>query len=95
MFDRSADTAWLQERGDPNEPLLVYFMWEGEENDAMWIHQMKKSWSSIYDLALKEGSISNNTPVYCDTTLNVIATPENDLPGPSGRTVCAEDEIRP
>lgn len=76
MFDGSVDTAWPHKAGAPNGPLLVYFVWEGEENDATWIHQLKKALSNIYDVALEEGCILNNPPVYCNTTLDVITTPE-------------------
>ncbi|KAH9980424.1 hypothetical protein BJV74DRAFT_887836 [Russula compacta] len=77
MFHNSVDTAWPHKSGEPNGPLLVYFVWEGEENDAIWIHQMKKALSHIYDVAREEECVTSDAPVYCNTALHGDATPED------------------
>jgi hypothetical protein len=76
MFDRSVTSAWPHERGKPNGPLVVYFMWEGEENDKIWIRQMKEALGNIHQIALDEGCTTSNAPVYCNTTLEDVTTPE-------------------
>jgi hypothetical protein len=76
MFDKSVDSAWPHKRGAPNGPLLVYFMWEGKENDDAWINQMKTALVHIHRIALQEGCTTRNTPVYCNTTLKDVTTPK-------------------
>ena len=74
MFDQSAETAWPHKRGEPNGPLLVYFMWEGVENDEVWIDQMKTALDHIHRIALTEGCTTRDAPVYCNTTLEDVTT---------------------
>ncbi|KAI9441861.1 hypothetical protein H4582DRAFT_1849534 [Lactarius indigo] len=76
MFDQSIPSAWPHKRGEPNGPLLVYFMWEGKENDGKWIDQMKTTLDRIRRIALQEGCTTPSAPVYCNTTLEDVTTPE-------------------
>ena len=76
MFDQSVDSAWPHRRGEPNGPLVVYFMWEGSKNDGVWVDQMKEALACVRQVALEEGCTTNNVPVYCNTTLDVITTPK-------------------
>lgn len=71
MFKGSADSAWPHNDGEPNGPLLVYFMWEGKENDKAWIDQMKTALHHIHEIALQEKCTTNHAPVYCNTTLKL------------------------
>ncbi|KAJ7911782.1 hypothetical protein B0H13DRAFT_1875515 [Mycena leptocephala] len=64
MFDNSVDSAWPHKRGAPNGPLLVYFMWEGKENDVVWIGQMKTALDHIHRIALQEECTTPNALVY-------------------------------
>jgi hypothetical protein len=68
MFDNSSPGAWPHEKGQPNGPLLVYFLWEGEENDAFWISQMNRALSAIEAKAYGVG-VAPSTPIYTNTTL--------------------------
>jgi hypothetical protein len=76
MFDRSPDSAWPHKRGEPNGPLVVYFMWEDKKNDDVWIDQMKEALGRIQQIALEEGCTTRDTPVYCNTTLEAATTPQ-------------------
>jgi hypothetical protein len=76
MFDTSVDSAWPHRRGIPNGPLLVYFMWEGRENDKPWIDQMKTALHHIHQVALRENCTTPDAPVYCNTTLEEVTTPQ-------------------
>ncbi|KAJ7580371.1 hypothetical protein C8J56DRAFT_961446 [Mycena floridula] len=76
MFDNSVNSAWPHKKGAPNGPLLVYFMWEDEENDDVWISQMKTALDHIYRIALLEKCTTHNAPVYCNTTLADVTTPQ-------------------
>ncbi|KAJ6526907.1 hypothetical protein DFH09DRAFT_935774, partial [Mycena vulgaris] len=74
MFDKSVDSAWPHKKDTPNGPLLVYFMWEGRENDEVWINQMKTALNHIHSIAILEGCTTKNAPVYCNTTLEDVTT---------------------
>ncbi|KAH9042971.1 hypothetical protein EDB83DRAFT_2227926, partial [Lactarius deliciosus] len=76
MFDQSVPSAWPHKRGEPNGPLIVYFMWEGRDNDRVWIDQMKTALDHIHGIALQEGCTTPDAPVYCNTTLEDVTTPE-------------------
>ncbi|KAI9450622.1 hypothetical protein BJY52DRAFT_172619 [Lactarius psammicola] len=76
MFDKSVDSAWPHKRGEPNGPLVVYFMWEGTENDKVWINQMKVALDHIGRIALREECTTPSAPVYCNTTLEDVTTPQ-------------------
>lgn len=76
MFNTSVDSAWPHWRGAPNGPLLVYFMWEGRENDKPWIDQMKTALHHIHQVALRENCTTPDAPVYCNTTLEEVTTPQ-------------------
>jgi len=65
----SNDSAWPQQSGSCNGPLLVYFGWGGAYNDKIWIDQMKRALDHIRDVALKEGCTTSDAPVYYNTTL--------------------------
>lgn len=76
MFNTSVDSAWPHRGGAPNGPLLVYFMWEGRENDKPWIDQMKTALHHIHQVALRENCTTPDAPVYCNTTLEEVTTPQ-------------------
>ncbi|KAF8483612.1 hypothetical protein DFH94DRAFT_318194 [Russula ochroleuca] len=76
MFDTSVDSAWPHREGAPNGPLLVYFMWEGRENDKPWVNQMKAALHHIHQIALREECTTPDAPVYCNTTLEEVTTPQ-------------------
>ena len=76
MFQRSTDSAWPHKDNEPNGPLLVYFMWEGMENDEVWIDQMKTALSRIHDIAIQENCTTNLAPVYCNTALKDVTSLE-------------------
>ena len=69
IFKDSPPAAWPHKRGRANGPLLVYFLWEGEENDRVWIEQMKKALKNIRRVALEEQCTTQDAPVYLNTTL--------------------------
>ncbi len=69
MVKENADSAWPHMAG-PNGPLLVYFMWEGSENDAVWIKQMKTALDHIRQIAIEEKCTTQDAPVYCNTALD-------------------------
>ena len=76
MFAKSTDSAWPHRSGEPNGPLIVYFMWEGKENDDIWIDRMVAALKVIQEAANKAGCAKGNEPVYCNTTLVEATTHE-------------------
>ncbi|KAF8132955.1 hypothetical protein EV363DRAFT_1416515 [Boletus edulis] len=36
-------SAWPHVKGQPNDPILAYSLWEGSENDNFWIQQMERA----------------------------------------------------
>lgn len=76
MFDKSVDGARPHKKGTPNGPLLVYFMWEDEKNDEVWINQMKTALDHIHRIAREEKCATDSAPVYCNTTLAEVTSVE-------------------
>jgi hypothetical protein len=68
MFDNSSPAAWSHVKGQPNGPLLAYFLWDGEENDAFWVGQMNRALSAIEAKVYGVGA-AHSTPIYSNTTL--------------------------
>jgi hypothetical protein len=74
MLEKSVDSAWPHNGEEPNGPLLVYFMWDGVENDKVWIDQMKTALRHIHEIALQEECTTDDAPVYCNTTLKDVTS---------------------
>ena len=70
IFNGSPSAAWPHESNRPNGPLLVYFLWEGEENDYVWINQMKEALERIHAVALEEKCTTEDAPVHLNTSLS-------------------------
>jgi len=77
MFDNSSPAAWPHFKGQPNGPLVVYFLWDGKEYDEFWINQMKEALANIRAVAMSEKCATDNMPVYWNTTLG--DTPVQDI----------------
>jgi hypothetical protein len=77
IFDHSTPAAWPHERGLPYGPLVVYFLWEGEENDHAWIDQMKKALKNIHSVALQEHCTTQDAPVYLNAALSETTSVED------------------
>lgn len=50
MFDKATDSAFPHKKDKPNCPIIIYFTWEGKQNDEHWINTMK---TTIDDLRKK------------------------------------------
>ena len=74
MSDKSTDSAWPHKK--PNGFLIIYFMWDGAENDSVWIKQMTTALGHIRETALQENCTTPDTPVYCNTAIDVTTTPQ-------------------
>ncbi|KAH9020951.1 hypothetical protein EDB85DRAFT_442162 [Lactarius pseudohatsudake] len=86
---QSVPSTWPDTCGEPNGPLLVYFMWEGRENDGVWVDQMA-ALDHIHRIALgSRRGVQPSAPAYCNTTLEGITTPKqiyrDNLDGPLDR----------
>jgi hypothetical protein len=77
MFDNSSPAAWPHIKGEPNGPLVVYFLWDGKEYDEFWIKLMKEALSNIHAVAMSEKCTTDSAPVYWNTTLG--DTPVQDI----------------
>ncbi|KIJ12388.1 hypothetical protein PAXINDRAFT_171197 [Paxillus involutus ATCC 200175] len=78
MFDNSTPSAWPHTKGEPNGPILAYFLWEGADNDKFWIETMKKTLQAIERKVRKvRGPDAKELPVYMNTTLDSTTTPED------------------
>ena len=69
MFDNATDSAWPHEQGKPNCPIIVYFTWEGEDNDGRWIGAMKKTLDVLKAKVFEERPTSKVLPVFINTAL--------------------------
>ena len=76
MLKKSVDSAWPHDGTEPNGPLSVYFIWEGAENDGIWVGQMKTALRHIHEIALQEKCTTDDAPVYCNTTLEDVTSPK-------------------
>ncbi|KAH9058186.1 hypothetical protein EDB87DRAFT_1578183 [Lactarius vividus] len=65
MFDQSVPSAWPHKRGEPNGPFLV-----------VWVDHTKTALDHIHRITLQEGCKTPSVPVYCNTTLGGVTTPE-------------------
>lgn len=74
MLKKSVDSAWPHDGTEPNGPLSVYFVWEGVENDGLWVGQMKTALRHIHEIALQEKCTTDDAPVYCNTTLEDVTS---------------------
>ena len=68
MFDNSSPAAWPHKKGQPIGPLVTYFLWDGKENDAFWIEQMRRALSAI-EAKVYGAGVAPTTPIYGNTTL--------------------------
>jgi hypothetical protein len=75
MLKKSVDSAWPHNGTEPNGPLSLHFMWEGVENDGLWVGQMKTALRHIHEIALQEKCTTDDAPAYCNTTLEEVTTP--------------------
>lgn len=76
IFKESEASAWPHEPEKPTGPILVYFMWEGKENDKVWIDQMKTALNHIHRIALLGECTTDGTPAYCNTSLEDVTIPQ-------------------
>ena len=63
------DSAWPHEEGKVSGPLVGWFEWTGERNDAFWLGEIKKALESLHEVALKEGCTTKGLPIYLNITL--------------------------
>ena len=76
MFDRATDSAWPHEKSKPNCPIIVYFTWERESNDAYWIETMQATLDKLRVKVLEERPLSKNLPYFINTALAEATTVE-------------------
>ena len=76
MFDSSATSAWPHVKGEPNAFIVVYFTWEGQKKDGVWVEQLKRALKHIYDVAVEEKCTWDGAPVYLNTALNDTTLPQ-------------------
>ena len=74
--EHDSDSAWPHNHDRPNSFILVYFVWEGSENDSEWILQMKAALARIHKAAIDEKCTTDDAPVYCNTSFAEVTTPE-------------------
>ena len=72
MFDNSTPSAWPHLRGQPNGFIVIYFAWEGAENDAIWIEHLGVALRHIHQIAVQERCTRKDAPVYLNTALKEV-----------------------
>ncbi|KAG6371882.1 hypothetical protein JVT61DRAFT_8884 [Boletus reticuloceps] len=77
MFDNATDSAFPHEKGKPNCPIILYFTWEGEQNDKHWIDTMKTTLDSLRAKVLEERPESKDLPHMINTALAEATTVED------------------
>jgi len=84
MFDNATNSAFPHDKGKPNCPIIVYFTWEGKQNDAYWIDTMKTTLDNLRAKVLEERPESKGLPYFINTALAEATTVEdlyrNNLP---------------
>lgn len=70
---KGSDSAWPHKVH--NDFILVYFVWEGEKNDHIWISQLKGALDRIQQVALQQGCATRGAPVYSNTSVADFTTP--------------------
>jgi hypothetical protein len=76
MFDKSTPAAWPHTKDQPLGPLLAYFVWEDETEDAFWVGEMRRALNAIHKVALREGCTTRHAPIYANTALEDVTIQE-------------------
>lgn len=69
MFDRATASAWPHHPGQPNCPIIVYFTWEGKENDAFWVGTMQATLVRLRESVHALQPSSRGLPYFINTAL--------------------------
>lgn len=69
MFNKATPSAWPHESTKPNCPIIVYFTWEGKENDGYWIETMKSTLKALREKVHAERPASRGLPCFISTAL--------------------------
>ena len=77
MFDHATHSAWPHEKGKPSCPIIVYFIWEGQENDEYWIDTMRRTLDALRAKVLKERPSSKGLPFFISTAFAEETTVED------------------
>ena len=78
MFDKATPSAWPHETGKPSCPINVYFTWEGKENDAYWVENLKKTLDTLRETVHRERPSSKDLATFISAAC-VEATTVEDL----------------
>jgi len=77
MFDNATECAFPHEAGKPNCPIILYFTWEGEQNDKHWLDTMKTTLDTLRAKVLEERPESKDLPHMINTALAEATTVED------------------
>src|SRR3954470_1225859 len=77
MFKHSSPAAWPHESNKPNGPLVLYFVWDGEDNDEFWIARLKEALERIRQVALDEKCTTEGAAVHGNTALAEVTSVED------------------
>ncbi|KAH0826904.1 hypothetical protein J3R83DRAFT_4496 [Lanmaoa asiatica] len=69
MFTKAKPSAWPHETNKPNCPIIVYFTWEGKENDAYWIPKMQETLGTLRAKVHVERPSAKGLPYFISTAL--------------------------
>lgn len=70
IFDKSPPgAAWPHEHGKGFGPLLCYFLWEEEKDDAFWLALMKDTLDKLRVRAIAEGATVADAAQYSNLSL--------------------------
>ena len=77
MFDHATDSAWPHVKGKPNCPVIVYYTWEGEENDQRWTNATKTTLNALREKVFKERPLSKDLPIFINTAFAEVTRVED------------------
>ena len=77
MFDKATPSAWPHHKDKPNCPIIVYFTWEGKDNDKFWISTMKTTLATLRARVEALSPSSKGLPYFISTALAEVTTAEH------------------
>ena len=73
IFDNSPPgAAYPHKQGKPFGPLLAYFRWEDEKDDAFWLTTLQQTLDNIRIVAVGLGLTSDTMPLYNNLSLETV-----------------------
>ena len=64
--------AWPHKASEPSGPLLVYFKWRNEKDDAFWLGKLNETLDTLQKFALEAGLTTKKAAYYNNLCLETM-----------------------